>query len=350
MKMIWFDIRRYRTIGVVISVVAALWLLAACSSDDAAEQDDREELKLEARAITRSGTDTNYSDIMAFLSSTDGENAQGLFKYYPETDGDYWRAYNLKVKPGSRVFYLYGFMPALEGMSGSMDKDANTLTFQNLEPLSEKDICVVTGVALNERILSEQEMVTSYRGKYTFEYKNTDYQETTYLNLRLEPIFGRLEFKFKTGPEYYKLRRIKLKKIEIDAKAKQYLNATVSLPTGQYDNVVVTYTSSGDEKDRKLQLWAANNDNDGLLTDGVTGPYGGINVAVGVGITCELTCTYEVYDLKGNSLGVRTATNSLSKVMPDKGQKRTVTLTVEPTYLYKLSDQDLDNPTMTLNE
>jgi hypothetical protein len=332
--------------------VAALWLLAACSSDDAAEQDGQEEFKLEARAITRTGgdTDTNYSDIMAFLSSTDGENAQGLFKYYPETDGHFWRAYNLKVKPGSRVFYLYGFMPAELEMSGLMNKDANTLTIQNLSPLSEKDICVVTGVALNERILTDQEMVTSYRGKYTFEYKNTDYQETTYLNLRLEPIFGRLEFKFKTGPEYYKLRRIKLKKVEIDAKAKEYLNATVSLPTGEYDDVAVTYTSSGTDKDRKMQLWAAEDEEDGLLTGMVTGPYGGINVAVGVGITCELTCTYEVYDLKGNSLGVRTATNSLSKVMPDKGQKRTVTLTVEPTYLYKLSDQDLDNPTMTLNE
>ncbi len=353
MKKILADIGRNRTTGVVITVVAALWLLTACSADDAAEQDGQEELKLEAWA-TRAGGDNggNYGDIMAFLSSTDGINAQGIFKYSPENDSHYWRAQNLKVKPGTRTFYLYGFMPAETEMNGSMDRSTNLLTINNLAPLSEKDICVVTGVALSKNILTAEEMVNQHRGKYVFKYKNTDYQETTYLNLRLEPIFGRLEFKFKTGPEYYKLRRIKLTNIEIDAKAKEKLSAAVTLPSGVYDDVSVAYSSSGEEKDRKELLWPdpdeTNGTLDGTLTDEPTGPYGGINVAVGMGVNCELICTYEVYDRKGNKLSERKATNSLSKVMPEKGQKRTVTLTVEPTYLYQLSEQDLDNPKMTI--
>lgn len=335
--------------GIIISVVAALWLLTACSADDATDQNAQEELRLEAWASTRTGGTTNYGNIMAFLSSTDGLESQGVFNYYheivDETEKHYWRSQNLKVKPGTRTFYLYGFMPA--EYTGSMNKDAYELTIENLDPLSDKDICFVTGVALSNSELSEADMNAYHRGKYTFEYKNSDYQEATYLNLLLEPLFGRLEFKFMIGPEYYQLRRIKLKEVEIDAQAKERLDATVILPKGLYDEVLVDYTWTGSVTNNTKELWK---ESAGVaLTNVASGPYGGINVAVGKGVDCNLICTYEVYDLNNNLLSVRKATNSLANVMPKMGQKRTVTLTIEPTYLYVLSDQDLDNPTVKIN-
>ena len=86
-----------------------------------------------------------------------------------------------------------------------------------------------------------------------------------------------------------------------------------------------------------------------LTTSGVS-VGSGINVAVGTGLSENfiLESEYEVYDLKDNLLSTRTARNNLSGVLPVMGQKKEVVLTVEPTYLYQLSDDDLNNPVVTI--
>ena len=65
-----------------------------------------------------------------------------------------------------------------------------------------------------------------------------------------------------------------------------------------------------------------------------------------------LTTTYDVYDLKGQNLGERVSENKIkfdvAEVKP--GQEKKLVLTVKPTYLYVLSDNDADNPTITLGE
>ena len=65
-----------------------------------------------------------------------------------------------------------------------------------------------------------------------------------------------------------------------------------------------------------------------------------------------MSATYNVYDRKGNLIRKAcTAENVLN--LPTgglaRGQKYTFNLTVNPTYLYVLSDPDLDNPTITVN-
>ena len=74
----------------------------------------------------------------------------------------------------------------------------------------------------------------------------------------------------------------------------------------------------------------------------------------------EMTATYNVYDRNGNLIrkdceakNVLKLTKSDSdQILPGglaHGQKYTFNLTVNPTYLYVLSDPDLDNPTVTIN-
>jgi hypothetical protein len=58
-----------------------------------------------------------------------------------------------------------------------------------------------------------------------------------------------------------------------------------------------------------------------------------------------MRCTYDVYTANGTLIGERQAENSISQVAGMvRGKKRIITVTVNPTYIYKLADPDLDNP------
>ena len=68
----------------------------------------------------------------------------------------------------------------------------------------------------------------------------------------------------------------------------------------------------------------------------------------------KLTTVYDVYDRKGNLIQAnRQAENDLSRLAAvtalTRGQQATINLTVNPDFLYQLSDPDLDNPTIVLN-
>ena len=100
-------------------------LVTACSSDSAddtrqEQQEEWEDARIELRGVTRAGTtDSGMGDIHVFLQDDYG-TYEGAFKYHNETATHYWRAQNLKVKPGTHNFWLYGYMPAIEGISGQV--------------------------------------------------------------------------------------------------------------------------------------------------------------------------------------------------------------------------------------
>jgi hypothetical protein len=345
------DIRRYVKTGTFFSVVAVLWLLAACS-DDVPQQDGLEEVNLELRAVTRSGTETNYGDIRVFLTYPDVDEVYtGIFEYNSTTGN--WRSKDLRVKPGTRIFYLYGYMPATEltgvATTSLMDENNYKLTIPNLSPLTTDDVCFVTGVV---RSTKEEEIIQ--RGYYTFKYENSDYAEKTILNLLMEHLYGRIVFRFQIGDEYSQLRQIKVKKVSIEAVA-QKLNAEIKLPEKATDEVSVKYTSLGGSENFNQEIWTLDpattpEEDQFLKTAAGEATFGGVSVAVGSGLSESyvLVCEYEVYDKKGHKLSDRTARNSLNKVLPQMGEERTVTLTIEPTYLYQLGDDDLNNPEMTI--
>ena len=71
-------------------------------------------------------------------------------------------------------------------------------------------------------------------------------------------------------------------------------------------------------------------------------------------VTFRLTIVYDVFDKKGNKTrSLATATNSYTTSMKDsddkpvaikRGNSYRIEITVKPSYLYQLSDGDLDNP------
>ena len=63
-------------------------------------------------------------------------------------------------------------------------------------------------------------------------------------------------------------------------------------------------------------------------------------------------CTYDVYDKEGNKTRANcVAENKLpaDQIVAGLNKRTTLTLMVNPTYLYVLSDPDLDNPTVVIN-
>ena len=73
--------------------------------------------------------------------------------------------------------------------------------------------------------------------------------------------------------------------------------------------------------------------------------------------TLILTSVYDVYDRKGNLIrkGCK-ATNTIvlqdlltGQITTERGKRYTINLIVKPTYLYMLSEPDLDNPTVKIN-
>ena len=321
-------------------------LVTACSSDSAddTQQEEWEDIRLELRGVTRVGESSgNMGDIRVFLYSATEGTTEGIFKYRNETGTHYWTAQNLKVKPGTRNFWLYGYMPAVESITGQILGERR-LKLSGIQPISPEDICIVTGVKVYES------SVLPLRGTFEFEYKNSDYNDVTVLNLLLEHMLGHVDFKFKIGTRYSQLRKIKVKSLTIKTTSKSSISATINLPTNIEDVVTITYSATGTDTNYETTLWANTADPIELTTSGVN-VGSGINVAVGTGLSENfvLESEYDVYDLKGKLLSTRTASNNLSGALPVMGQKKEVVLTVEPTYLYQLSDDDLNNPTITVN-
>ncbi len=322
-------------------------LVTACSSDstDASkQQEDWEDARIELRGVTRAGTtDSGMGDIHVFLKDDYGIY-EGAFKYHNETATHYWTAQNLKVKPGTHNFWLYGYMPAIEGITGEV-LGQRQLKLSGIPPISPEDICIVTGVKVYES------SVLPLRGTFEFEYKNSDYNDVTVLNLLLEHMLGHVDFKFKIGSRYSQLRKIKVKSLTIKTTSQSSISATINLPANTENVVTINYTATGADQTYTTTLLANTDTPLELTTDGVS-VSSGINVAVGTGLSENfiLESEYEVYDLKNNLLSTRTASNNLSGALPVMGQKKEVVLTVEPTYLYQLSDDDLNNPEVTISE
>ena len=335
-----------RHIGWLLGSMLML-LLTACSSDSAddtrkVEKEEWEDARIELRGVTRAGTtDSGMGDIHVFLQDDYG-TYEGAFKYHNETATHYWRAQNLKVKPGTHNFWLYGYMPAIEGITGEV-LGQRRLKLSGIQPISSQDICIVTGVRVHET------SALPLRGTFEFEYKNSDYNDVTVLNLLLEHMLGHVDFKFKIGSRYSQLRKIKVKSLTIKTTSKSSISATINLPENTEDVVTISYTATGADQTYTTTLLANTDTPLELTTTGVS-VSSGINVAVGTGLSENfiLESEYEVYDLKNNKLSTRTASNNLSGALPVMGQKKEVVLTVEPTYLYQLSDDDLNNPEVTI--
>lgn len=370
-------------------LLAAL-LLAACSKDsdqtggspvvvptDPVPVPETPESPLRLVSATRAG-DTGisdaagdydtYSPIQIFLvsgteASAISQKREGLFSYDAEATVPKWTS-SIGLKDAHNC--IYGFSPAtaascsISPLSGSSYQNGAVLTMTNLSAASGSDLCVVVGVSHGST--AAETAAVPERGNFYFrKSKSSD----NYVSLLLDHVMARIDFNIKIGEEYSKRRFIKIKKLELtssynltgvtvrlsaDATDVSYTTEPVaangSAPTGTlYDFTTDGSSSSG--KDLSVG---------GTVFPGFFAPDDSKLIARGL----SLICTYDVYayDAINNKIGTRVredcvAVNSLSRITGlsslTRGKRTTINLTVEPTYLYQLSDDELDNPTISID-
>ena len=261
--------------------------------------------------------------------------AEQLIRY----DGSKWHAYFSVEK--NKDYVVYGYLPKAAGMSSTLtksDDDAATLTIKGMKAITTDDICIITGVKDSETGLKEG----------SFSWRENVLDDDYYIYMLLNHLYASLRFSVKVDATYAELRTIKLKSMKLGTSESSSVDATISLThntTGAMPITNVSYTSIG--SDSEVAIFS---DDDGLALSPVTPKVIDGCFAPTLYGNLTLTTSYDVYDRYGNLVRANcTATNKLPILEATRGQRLQLNLTVSPTYLYVLSDPDLDNPTIKIS-
>lgn len=290
----------------------------------------------------------NYATIGVFLTRA-GENAADVSGNFVYQGNDQWTS-DVKVK--TLQYYLYGFMPAeiaseadVVPYNGSFANGA-VLTIEGLDAVTPADLCVVSGVKAVES--ADESPVTLRMGQFGYLGKGIG---QNYVYLLLEHLYAGLDFNIKIDATYNSLRTIRLKEMRLKTAGGSSVDATVTLAangTGVSPLAAVSFEVASGSDSTTIFV-----NQDGLeLTESYHSVLGCFTP--GLGSDFVLVSIYDVYDKKGNLVRKDCrAENDLSRLSLlsslTRGQKYTINLTVNPTYLYQLSEPDLDNPVIDLN-
>lgn len=327
-----------------ILVIMALLFAAGCSKDAADNAESAQEpqpASLKVVGLTRATSgNTDWDDIHIYLTSSGTQVAEGKFGYANDTKE--WSTH-LKLKSGAGTFRLYGFMPDDPSLTASLQNvttvDAQ-IKLENVNPLTTIDYCVVTGV---RQVETASDHTSATRGMFSFDYYS--YRQN-YINLFLDHLMSRLVFNMKISPTYDAVRTIKVKKMTLKLADISSMSVTVTF-SDNHGISAISYLPTGA---------AANSciieNEEKTLTTSPAAICTGYMVPDNVFINkLELETEFEVYNKKGNKIAERTAVNKLTEPLAElqRGEERTLLLTIDPSYLYVLSDPDLDNPTITID-
>lgn len=358
-----------------------LGMLAACSDDDKPADERRTyelQLSMGATSFNEAGqtralpvgfepynqTLQPINQIQAYFGYVcKDENNNNVITYEPavfthttSSEGTAtthaWKSRLALKTPSSdpKTYYLYGYMPREDVASATFstlgsDKtyaDGAILTLKGLTTVTSGDVCIIVGVKGYDASIPDM----SYRLRAFDYYPDTDGKN---LFLLVDHIYAALQVRMRLDESYAQLRQIKLKSITLTPgeAIPSTINATVTLTkdaepevsfsTPEEVNAVPQPASlHGVSGTRLLSEW--NIFQACLYPTTESAP------------TYTMTTIYDVYDRKNNLIREdQTAQNTIT--LPNAlgaGQRHTVNITVKPTYLYSLSDDDLDDPTFSI--
>lgn len=235
----------------------------------------------------------------------------------------------------NKTYTVYGYMPKITGMSSSLSSvtpDGATLTINGIKPVTADDICIITGVKETDTGLKE--------GQFHWSMANAN--DNFYMYLLMDHLYASVKFSLIVSEEYAQLRTIKLKTMTLKTD-KASVDAQVTLThntEGTSPITSVTYnTSTGDNCAAEIF-----NDAEGQALSSTT-PIA-VSACFVPTLSSDLTLfsTYDVYDSKGNLIRANCeATNKIPNLEASRGQRVQLNMKVDPTYLYVMSDKDLDN-------
>ena len=309
-------------------------------------------------------------------------NPTGDFIYQGlEGDVSVWKS-SIVVEEG-KDYYIYGFMPKSGAETATITPLGDTtgedkgyargavITIENYDAITTADVSVIAGL----RWATEEEKINGIdpdTGSDVplghFHYVGEE-EGNNRLFVLLQHIYAGLHFATKLDPIYAGLRTIRITKVELTAnniKEKVDLVITITanddgtspLTNVEYrqlasegSNKTITLYEKTDEENDFGEIVPTDSYKDflGCLVPGSTDHF-------------VLRTTYDVYDTdtsvepEGNLIRKGCVAENL--INPDKindfptliaGELFTVQLLIKPTYLYVLSEPDLDNPTIVVN-
>ena len=301
---------------------------------------------------------------------TDDEKLMGYFF----KSGTNWRT-DLKIHD-SGTYYLYGYTPHTTGVSCEITSLAGNnsayssgakLTIKNLPTVTSSDVCVVVGAKNGQGSISTEQdysVAGLVRGDFAYDAVATGTGSNgggkNCVFLLFDHLYAAMRFQMKVDGVYNTLRTIKVKELRLKT-------SSDNAATKKRSDAVITLTATTDGSNPITEIvfnQIGNEESDGIVFQSTEGQVLTTSDSefqshfMPEGVTqLILTSVYDVYD-KQNKL-VRencTAVNTLviSELFSQqqtvyRGNRYTVNLTIEPTYLYMLSEPDLDNPTIRVN-
>ena len=304
-------------------------MMACCSSsDDNGEQ--AEGMNLRIGSVTRTGDEElapnplPWGEFKLFMIPVEsGESQSGTITYNGLDDGGdiIWNTSRLVVKPGRNY----------------------SMNFHDLPTVTDQDFCIVVGV--KEGIIP---LVESDQGSFVYHApENTS--DGYFVSLLADHLYASVEFRVTIANDYNVLRKVMLKKMVLKCQSsdKTLLDAVVTLSMNdQGTHPLVTDPVSTPKTGGAVEHVLYNNAEGVELSPTVFQSFSGC-FAEGLGDGLSVECEYDIYDRvsgENNKIETRTVVNGLKSLLQNmkRGRKKVINLLVDPTYLYQLSDGDVD--------
>lgn len=297
----------------------------------------------------------NAASIRTYITTSSRLDFYGDFEY----NGNTWTT---KVPLDNETYFIYGFMPSslknsttIEPRNSSYANGA-VITIGNAPALMTEPLCAIVGVKRASDGSTEISSSTGMkRGVYEYMVEKTS--SNNYIYMLLDHLYTCVRFTMAVDAEYYALRHIHLKEFNITPKTGT-VNVKATLTAGSFNTLTIGYTKTADYSGTGISLWEGSKDIN-LNVNNTTIPNPTLLYGLGYenlyiapsGSNTEFTinCKYDVYDSKDNLIRQDCEaknTLTLGGTGWKAGERYTVPLVVMPTYLYVLSEPDLDNPTI----
>lgn len=300
--------------------------------------------------------------IRSFVTKGSSIDFQGDF-VYTMAGSPPQPAWTSKVPVDDGDYYIYGFMPSsqmsrvsMAPLSGDYSLGA-VMTISSLPAVMPADPCVIVGVKGSNQYAKP---ITD--GAIDIQLGNFKYNagsEGEYIYLLLDHLYAALNFTLCIDYDYNQLRTIKLTKLELKALNVSNYGLTATLTQDHATPLTVSSPLATEAVGAYQTIYEGE---ELQLKDRTEADYQYHFMAcvapTATNTAFMLRTTYNVYDSKGklirkdctaeNKLTLRFENNP-TKTSLNVGEKYTFNLTVTPTYLYVLSEPDLDNPSLTIN-
>ena len=283
------------------------------------------------------------------------------------------------VDPGLN-YEIFGYLPVKAGITASLSgyraSDAEftnstthpVLTLSNMDPILTDELAVVTGVrAIDAADDDAAAAAASVPAAGSFYYQAK--AGNNYVCLLLERIVTSYNIRIAISTNavsaddsrydpmnYDGIRSVHINRMELRTTAGKKMSATVTFndnPSGASPAIqdVTWNVESGTSDPVAIFDSVTTGASKVLTTDWQEIAFYSMPSSLA---TVILTTYYDVYDRKGNvvrrnCVSENNLTSLLGSITPAVGTKYTINLVVKPTYLYQLSADDIDNPTIVAN-